>query len=74
MHLIGNVIPDWVDVPREAGGGRRTVRGHRIVKCPCDITPDHEVRELDLGDRLYVSECKHKGFLWYRRKEECDEG
>ena len=68
MQLFGDVVPDWVDVPPQAGGGRRTVQRHCIITCPCNPhAPKHKVRELDLGRNLFVSECPHRGFLWYNR-------
>lgn len=67
MHLVGDVVPDWVDVPANVeGGGRRVVQGHSTITCPCG---QHRTRELRLGDDgLCVAECASRGFLWYRRK------
>lgn len=66
MMIVGEVVPDWVRLPPQLGGGRRVVAGHRTCRCPCGSP--HEVRELDLGENLFVAECGIKGFLWYNRK------
>lgn len=69
MQILGfDVIPDWVRLPAQLGGGRRAVLGNKVVTCPCG--GPHKVRELDLGDRMFVAECPVKNFMWYRRPEE----
>lgn len=70
MQLVGDVVPDWVRLPPELGGGRRTVLAHKQVECPC--RRGHKSRELALGEhqgkQLFVAECKIAGqFLWYAR-------
>lgn len=67
MFLVGDTVPDWVELPAELGGGRRDVLGSRQVRCPCG-RGEHSVRELDLGEQLHVAECPVRGFLWYRRE------
>jgi len=72
MQLVGTFVPDWVTLPAELGGGRRTVQGHAVVRCPCGQR--HAVQELDLGANLFVAECSFKGFLWYRRQPQEENG
>lgn len=68
MHLLGDGVPDYVCLPADLGGGRRMVQSARTVQCPCGN--GHDVRELALGQRLYVAECDRRGFLWYRRRDD----
>lgn len=66
MLLVGDVVPDYVNLPSDLGGGRRDVVSHCMVMCPC--RGEHQSRELSLGEKLYVAECKTSAqFLWYRR-------
>jgi hypothetical protein len=75
MRLLGDPVPEWVELPRELGSGRRNVTGHREITCPCG---QHRTRELQLGPglnvetndvtTLCVAECSGDGFIWYERK------
>ncbi len=74
-YILGDPVPEWVDLPGNLGGGRRVVVGHREITCPCG---QHRTRELDLGPglnvrtneatTLCVAECEGQGFLWYERR------
>lgn len=46
MRLLGDPVPEWVDLPADLGGGRRVVTGHAQITCPCGT---HPTRELHLG-------------------------
>lgn len=63
MMIVGDSVPDWVQVPNELGGGRRPVT--RAYTRPCPACGDHDVRVLLAGD-LSVAECEQRGFLWFR--------
>lgn len=73
MQIVGDVIPEWVTVPDALGGGRRTVQGHKRKPCICELSGcdcgGHEAIVLDLGDNMFVAECEHKGFLWFRLRK-----
>lgn len=65
LQLFGEVIPEWVRLPQQLGGEKRTVQSYKKINCVCG--GEHIVLELNLGDNFYVSECPSKGFLWYRK-------
>lgn len=66
MVLVGSVVPDWVRLPAELGGARVPVEGASLAPCPmCGGGPD--VQHLGVEGNLGVAECRHHGFVWYRK-------
>jgi hypothetical protein len=70
--LLGDTVPDWVQVPDELGGSQVKVLRAEAGSCPgCDSA--HVVRHLVLDSPLGVAECRDRGFLWYAAQE-CEDG
>jgi hypothetical protein len=68
LFLVGDLIPDWVAVPKELGGGRRNPTSFREATCP--RCKNHLLTEICLGSNFFVAECQITNrMLWYARKE-----
>lgn len=58
-------VPDWVRTPPELGSTQLRVIKAYMRSCPCGGS--HQSKTFDLeGDKLHVSECHARGFLWWK--------
>jgi len=70
IMIIGDTLPEWVRLPPELGGAKKTVLSGFMAPCPrCGV--GGRVKHMRLEGDLYVAECKNGcGFVWYNRKAE----
>ena len=66
MLMVGYVIPDWVRLPPDLGGGQVAVVDSHMGLCP--MCKEAGVQHLKLESGLGVAECGQHGFVWYGRR------
>lgn len=65
--IVGNPVPDWVELPKEIGSIK--VKVLEAFVGPCPACQSGSVRHLRLEQGFHVAECLIHNFLWYKKKE-----